>query len=357
MGQGQAIRQSGDQAIKQSGNQAIKQSSNHYKHHVLRFWVAASLILCFSATGYAAFPDIGISARPLGMGGAFTAVADDASAAFWNPAGLVQLGHLEVSSMYLNYAGIDNVSSQMLSGAIPLPWNSTLAGSLLQTGETDLYKEQTFLVSYGQDIYEYIPLPIAVGASLKRLSASYMNFDPDDPLFSGATNNTASTTGIAFALGVILQATPSLKFAAAFDNLASPNLALNTGDAGNTLNLAYRFGGAYTYRGKPAASGTYTEATFAAEFAQEELTPSISVSQLRVGTEVWFKNLGFADSAVALRAGVNNLLNDENARNLNVGGGYRFVVGETVGVQLDYAFSYFDTSQLNYHRVSLSLAY
>ena len=34
---------------------------------------------------------IGIGARAIGMSGAFTAVADDASAVFWNPAGLAQL--------------------------------------------------------------------------------------------------------------------------------------------------------------------------------------------------------------------------------------------------------------------------
>lgn len=34
---------------------------------------------------------MGVGARAMGMGGAFTAVADDASAVFWNPAGLAQL--------------------------------------------------------------------------------------------------------------------------------------------------------------------------------------------------------------------------------------------------------------------------
>ena len=37
-------------------------------------------------------------ARSLGLGGAFSALADDATAAFANPAGLVQLASLEVSA-------------------------------------------------------------------------------------------------------------------------------------------------------------------------------------------------------------------------------------------------------------------
>jgi hypothetical protein len=40
-----------------------------------------------SATGFT-FMRIGVGARPVGMGGAYTALADDANALFWNPAGL-----------------------------------------------------------------------------------------------------------------------------------------------------------------------------------------------------------------------------------------------------------------------------
>ena len=46
----------------------------------------------------------GVGARALGMGNAFTAVADDYTALFWNPAGLAQLYHNEVS------VGISNLS-------------------------------------------------------------------------------------------------------------------------------------------------------------------------------------------------------------------------------------------------------
>jgi long-subunit fatty acid transport protein len=39
--------------------------------------------------------ELGIGARALGMGGAYIAIADDYSAAFWNPAGLTQIRRLE----------------------------------------------------------------------------------------------------------------------------------------------------------------------------------------------------------------------------------------------------------------------
>ena len=43
------------------------------------------------------FNPVGSGARALGMGGAFIAVADDATAASWNPAGLIQLEQPEIS--------------------------------------------------------------------------------------------------------------------------------------------------------------------------------------------------------------------------------------------------------------------
>src|SRR5512145_2631573 len=43
---------------------------------------------------------VGSGARAMGMGGAFIGVADDATAASWNPAGLVQLEKPEVSIVY-----------------------------------------------------------------------------------------------------------------------------------------------------------------------------------------------------------------------------------------------------------------
>ena len=43
---------------------------------------------------------VGSGARALGMGGAFIAIADDATAASWNPGGLTQLERPEMSLVY-----------------------------------------------------------------------------------------------------------------------------------------------------------------------------------------------------------------------------------------------------------------
>ncbi|HSV87213.1 MAG TPA: PorV/PorQ family protein [Bacteroidales bacterium] len=67
------------------------------------------------------FLNIGVGARALGMANAFTAITDDGSAGYWNPAGLTHLrANLQLSLMHAQYfAGIaryDNGSLAFRSG-------------------------------------------------------------------------------------------------------------------------------------------------------------------------------------------------------------------------------------------------
>jgi hypothetical protein len=74
--------------------------------------VSAALLLVLSAVvladgigAFSAFKN-GIGARALAMGGAFVAVADDATAVCWNPAGLAQLGDTRLAGMSTDLYGL-----------------------------------------------------------------------------------------------------------------------------------------------------------------------------------------------------------------------------------------------------------
>lgn len=68
-----------------------------------RFFFLLMLILAFhwviiEVTGDVRVQAFEVGARALGMGGAFTAVADDAGAPFWNPASITQIEHVGLIS-------------------------------------------------------------------------------------------------------------------------------------------------------------------------------------------------------------------------------------------------------------------
>ncbi len=76
------------------------------------------------------FLKLGVSARATGMGSAFTAIADDATATYWNPGGIVDVTRTEVSLNHTFWPA--DVSLDYAAAVISLPflpgaWASTEA--------------------------------------------------------------------------------------------------------------------------------------------------------------------------------------------------------------------------------------
>ncbi len=80
----------------------------------------------------ATFLKIGVGARALGMGGAYTAVADDVSAVAWNPAGLSAIASREFGFMHAETLG--STRYQFLGYAQPTRVG-TLAAGLRRLGQ------------------------------------------------------------------------------------------------------------------------------------------------------------------------------------------------------------------------------
>ena len=51
---------------------------------------------------------MGAGARPLAMGGAFVGAADDATAAYWNPAGLANIDDIEITTMHATQSDLQS---------------------------------------------------------------------------------------------------------------------------------------------------------------------------------------------------------------------------------------------------------
>ncbi|NNG26639.1 MAG: hypothetical protein HKM87_03885, partial [Ignavibacteriaceae bacterium] len=83
-----------------------------------------------------AFTDVGYGVRPMGMGGAFTAVADDPNAAYWNPAGMIKAPYPGISLMYTRQMSI-----------VPYYFTS------FQMGFDDVHAIGASLMYNGDDLY------------------------------------------------------------------------------------------------------------------------------------------------------------------------------------------------------------
>lgn len=125
-----------------------------------------------------AFLRIGAGARALGLGGAFSAIADDPSAAYWNAAGLSQLRQIQLTATYYRMS-LDR-SHNFVAGAIPvrssaavgLAWiGLNLGGIEARTGNTaqpDFIFSNTYnalLLSVAQEITPFL----SIGATVKGI--------------------------------------------------------------------------------------------------------------------------------------------------------------------------------------------
>lgn len=97
--------------------------------------VAPSILWAEAGETGAAFLKIAPGARAAALGEAYTAVADDASAVMWNPAGLGRLSKPTVTATHTQW--VQQTQHDFLAGAQPTSWG-TFGLSLVTFGVSDL---------------------------------------------------------------------------------------------------------------------------------------------------------------------------------------------------------------------------
>jgi len=110
-----------------------------------------------------------VGVRPLGMGSSFVAVADDANAIAWNPAGLINVGQMAINGMTANLHGIESLQQSYLSSIFPLTDRNAIGidWTRLRFGDNELeFRDDRITFSYGIGILK----SLSAGVNVKRVS-------------------------------------------------------------------------------------------------------------------------------------------------------------------------------------------
>ncbi len=232
---------SGD--TKQTKNSGISHEQKTRRDHLGALVGLMNPVKSFASVGTdgASFLDIPVGAGPAALGSAYTALATNAYAPVWNPAGLGMLTGNEVAAQHLSY--LESMHYEYMSFVHPLDKG---VGS-------DIHRGVGFSVQYlgsgdiaGTD---------NTGASIGNFSSSYASYNLSygqtvtDKLAIGVTGKTIrasidDVSAAAYAADVagIYKVNEKTQFAASAVNMGTQLKFISEGDS---LPMAFKFGGAY----------------------------------------------------------------------------------------------------------------
>jgi len=206
---------------------------------------ALAALLLFAGPAQAAFEDLGAGARAPGMGNAFTAVADDVYAIYYNPAGLALLERPEMAASQAQHlAGLSDgsgINSSFLAYAQPLKRGGAL-GAAMQNFSIDgsFYSERAFYLSYGRAAPEGLGLGgLYWGLSLKNLRRSFGSLPEASSAYSGLTatgvadpvlSGKRAVSALDADLGLLYRLNRNYSAGLELMHLAGPNMAFSSAD-------------------------------------------------------------------------------------------------------------------------------
>jgi len=267
----------------------------------------ASASACdLSAPGRIPRTPFGAGARAPGMGGAFSALADDAYAAFYNPAGLAQLERPELglaySRLHTGLSGGSDLGTSQMVHAQPFARGKggVLAASWDRFARSNLYTEQALGLSYGRRA-----LSLDSGGELMAgLSGKHLQRSNDGRGAFDAGLGLVYRTPLRFQIGL------------AVDNVLEPHVGFPPGDR---AARAYRAGLAYRS----------LSMSLSGETRLQRAPDGGTDRDFLVGAERIFPSLHAGQFAVRAGLGVGS----REWREISVGGGCR-----AARLQVDYAF-------------------
>lgn len=192
-------------------------------------WLPLFLLVTGHATAARAQEGPPVGVRAAGMGGAFTAVADDASAVFWNPAGLATGAFF---SLIVDRSTFDQGSATLIALGTP-----PLGLSYYRTAAGEFSAGRHALVAHhaGATVVQSVGNRLAVGATLKVVRGVVSNAGSSVSTTRFDTDLGVITTGSFARLGLSVRNLTEPKFrvpgggTAELERQFRAGLSLNTG--------------------------------------------------------------------------------------------------------------------------------
>lgn len=164
---------------------------------------AAAAALAVPSAGAQVVEQVPVGARAIAMGGAFSAIADNGTALYWNPAGLARIGHQEVIAGHADLFG-SGIRDNLVSFTLPLSPGQSVAADWYHSGFDDSelgFGENRLDAGWGLKLTPRLH----AGASFKYLnrSTSYDGAVVRDGYGFGANAGVLFAVTPAFTLGLV----------------------------------------------------------------------------------------------------------------------------------------------------------
>mgnify|MGYP001175843713 CR=1 FL=1 len=189
--------------------------------------------LFLTASIFAQYDQLFVGTRPLSMGGAFTAIADDANAITWNPAGLPGLRRTEFTSTYANLYNL-GITQSYLGFVRPFSDKIALGFDWSSVGHDDgelSYSENKLNFAIG-----YQPGKLfSVGFTLKYLMR--------DMLLDESSYGKSS--GLGYDAGLLIQPLKNLKLGLGLFDLGGTSVSYKDKTNEKVLGQAFKLGISY----------------------------------------------------------------------------------------------------------------
>lgn len=296
-----------------------------------------------TGTTAAKFLSVGVGPRANAMGGAFSAVGNDASSMYWNPAGIGSIKSYQGIFTYSKlFAGI-NLNYFGIVTPIEGIGNFGVSVTALNYGQMEITTEldpegigTTFSAgsyAFGISYAKYITQDFAIGVTVKYIRENIYNSSADGFAVDIGTMFNTPFWGIKFASSITNFGT---KMQMSGNDLLvrydqNPNTAGNNGSidanlATDQFELPLRL-----------QIGISRNFQFAEGYdfliAVDAVYPNDNKQWINVGGE-----LSMFDNLIALRAGYKTLFLKDSQEGLTLGFGINYKLNGSLGIQIDYAY-------------------